>query len=116
MALGLPENVKTRTTRQRVQRFTVNATLRATTNSILFCTELRCPDCRSLFVAEVTDECGSLDKPKVATVEPKLSPALIVEESPVNTPPTVQAKEDDQSIGKYLASLLFYVDQIVENI
>ncbi|XP_023174986.2 serine/threonine-protein kinase 11-interacting protein isoform X2 [Drosophila hydei] len=61
--------------------------------------ELRCPDCRSLFVAEVTDECGSLDKPKVATVEPKLSPALIVEESPVNTPPTVQAKEDDQSIG-----------------
>ncbi|XP_017859865.1 PREDICTED: uncharacterized protein LOC108611635 isoform X1 [Drosophila arizonae] len=60
--------------------------------------ELRCPDCRSLFVAEVNDECGSLDKPKVAAVEPKLSPALIVEESPANTPLSVLSKEDNQSI------------------
>ncbi|XP_030240155.1 uncharacterized protein LOC115562564 isoform X3 [Drosophila navojoa] len=61
--------------------------------------ELRCPDCRSLFVAEVNDECGSLDKPKVAAVEPKLSPALVVEESPVDTPLNVLSKEDNQSIG-----------------
>lgn len=93
----------------------MNTTLRATSNrnSPPF-TELRCPDCRSLFVAEVNDECGSLDKPKVAAVEPKLSPALIVEESPVNTPLSVMSKEDNQSIGKFLASLLFYVDPIME--
>lgn len=69
-----------------------------------------------MFVAEVNDECGSLDKPKVADVDPKPSPALMVEESPVNTPLSVLSKEDNQSIGKFLASLLFYVDQIMENI
>ncbi|XP_030240156.1 uncharacterized protein LOC115562564 isoform X4 [Drosophila navojoa] len=64
--------------------------------------ELRCPDCRSLFVAEVNDECGSLDKPKVAAVEPKLSPALVVEESPVDTPLNVLSKEDNQSSANSL--------------
>ncbi|KAL7740637.1 hypothetical protein ACLKA6_000014 [Drosophila palustris] len=61
--------------------------------------ELRCPDCGSVFVAEVNDESGSLDKPKMSTLEPKLSPALIVEESPVSTPLVLQSKEDNQSIG-----------------
>ncbi|XP_034474830.1 serine/threonine-protein kinase 11-interacting protein isoform X2 [Drosophila innubila] len=61
--------------------------------------ELRCPDCRSVFVAEVNDESGSLDKPKVSAPEPKLSPALIVGESPVSTPLALQSKEDNQSIG-----------------
>ncbi|XP_064553544.1 uncharacterized protein LOC135438914 isoform X3 [Drosophila montana] len=62
--------------------------------------EPRCPDCRSLFVAEVNDDVtGSLDKPKVSSMEPKLSPALIVEESPVDTPLVLQSKEDNQSIG-----------------
>ncbi|EDW63525.2 serine/threonine-protein kinase 11-interacting protein isoform X3 [Drosophila virilis] len=62
--------------------------------------EPRCPDCRSLFVAEVNDDVtGSLDKPKVSSMEPKLSPALIVEESPVSTPLVLQSKEDNQSIG-----------------
>ncbi|ALC38352.1 CG9044 [Drosophila busckii] len=63
-------------------------------------TEPSCPNCRSVFVAEVNDVSGSLDKPK----EPKLSPALIVEESPVDTPLVLQSKEDNQSIGKFLAS------------
>ncbi|XP_017153705.1 serine/threonine-protein kinase 11-interacting protein isoform X1 [Drosophila miranda] len=45
--------------------------------------QLRCPDCRSVHVAEVTDLSTSLDKPSVeVAAEPKLSPALIVEESP----------------------------------
>jgi len=67
-------------------------------------------------VAEVNDESGSLNKPKVSTLEPKLSPALIVEESPVDTPLVLQSKEDNQSIGKFLASLLFYVDEIMLNL
>ncbi|KAH8263490.1 hypothetical protein KR044_009551 [Drosophila immigrans] len=62
--------------------------------------QLRCPDCRSVFVAEVTDEPSSLHRPKEASMEPKLSPALIVDESPVGTPLMVQSKEDNQSIGK----------------
>ncbi|XP_064553545.1 uncharacterized protein LOC135438914 isoform X4 [Drosophila montana] len=65
--------------------------------------EPRCPDCRSLFVAEVNDDVtGSLDKPKVSSMEPKLSPALIVEESPVDTPLVLQSKEDNQSSANSL--------------
>lgn len=60
------------------------------------------------------DATGSLDKPKVSSMEPKLSPALIVEESPVNTPLVLQSKEDNQSIGKFLSSLLYYIEQIME--
>ncbi|KAH8249477.1 hypothetical protein KR032_009916 [Drosophila birchii] len=80
--------------------------------------DLRCPDCRSVYVAEVTDLSTSLDKAslEVAT-EPKISPALIVEEVPaVRQQPvlTVAApsKEDSNSIGKSLASLFFLIDQI----
>ncbi|EDW03021.1 uncharacterized protein LOC6562802 isoform X2 [Drosophila grimshawi] len=61
--------------------------------------ELRCPECRSVYVAEVNDTCEPLDKSKGATVESKLSPALIVEESPINTPLILQCSEDNQSIG-----------------
>ncbi|XP_064553543.1 uncharacterized protein LOC135438914 isoform X2 [Drosophila montana] len=65
--------------------------------------EPRCPDCRSLFVAEVNDDVtGSLDKPKVSSMEPKLSPALIVEESPVDTPLVLQSKEDNQMANSRL--------------
>lgn len=66
--------------------------------NVSFFAELRCPDCRSVFVAEVDELSRSLDKPK----EPKLSPAHIVEESPVNTPLMIQSREDSQSIGKFL--------------
>ncbi|XP_034670094.1 serine/threonine-protein kinase 11-interacting protein isoform X1 [Drosophila subobscura] len=55
--------------------------------------QLRCPDCRSVHVAEVTDLSTSLDKASAMEVaaEPKLSPALIVEEStPVGAPQTTE--------------------------
>ncbi|KAH8377009.1 hypothetical protein KR093_002724 [Drosophila rubida] len=66
--------------------------------------QLRCPDCRSVFVAELNDESSTLEQPKVAAMEPKLSPALIVDESPVGTPVMLQSKEDNQSIGKLIAN------------
>ncbi|XP_030377461.1 serine/threonine-protein kinase 11-interacting protein [Scaptodrosophila lebanonensis] len=67
----------------------------------------RCPDCGSTFIAEVQDESSSLDKPSgknssVAAAQwqpsPNLSPALIVEESPVGTPLVVQRNEENNSI------------------
>ncbi|EDW28251.1 GL19045 [Drosophila persimilis] len=65
--------------------------------------QLRCPDCRSVHVAEVTDLSTSLDKPSVeVAAEPKLSPALIVEESPAMGASPI--KEETNSIGKSLAS------------
>ncbi|KAH8404882.1 hypothetical protein KR222_008971 [Zaprionus bogoriensis] len=63
--------------------------------------ELCCPACRCIYVAEVHDLSGSLDnKPKADQSQTKISPALIVEESPVETPLVLQPKEDNQSIGK----------------
>ncbi|KPU73709.1 uncharacterized protein Dana_GF15590, isoform B [Drosophila ananassae] len=60
---------------------------------------LRCPDCRSVYVTEVTDLSSSMEKPKVEiTPEPKISPALIVEESPVTTPILALNKEENNSI------------------
>ncbi|XP_051859201.1 serine/threonine-protein kinase 11-interacting protein isoform X2 [Drosophila albomicans] len=64
--------------------------------------ELRCPNCSKDFVAEVHDESGSLEKTKGAAMEPKLSPALIVDESPVGTPLMLQSKEDNQMGNKRL--------------
>ncbi|KAH8307860.1 hypothetical protein KR059_001139 [Drosophila kikkawai] len=63
--------------------------------------ELRCPDCRSVYVAEVTDLSTSLDKASLEVAsEPKISPALIVEEVEVRQQPVVAAnKEDNNSIG-----------------
>ncbi|XP_062121357.1 serine/threonine-protein kinase 11-interacting protein isoform X4 [Drosophila sulfurigaster albostrigata] len=58
--------------------------------------ELRCPNCAKDLVAEVHDETGSMEKTKEAAMEPKLSPALIVDESPVGTPLMLQSKEDNQ--------------------
>ncbi|XP_022228812.2 serine/threonine-protein kinase 11-interacting protein isoform X2 [Drosophila obscura] len=61
--------------------------------------QLRCPDCHSVHVAEVTDLSTSLDKaaPVELAAEPKLSPALIVEESPPVG--AAQIKEETNSIG-----------------
>ncbi|XP_017099234.2 serine/threonine-protein kinase 11-interacting protein isoform X1 [Drosophila bipectinata] len=61
---------------------------------------LRCPDCRSVYVTEVTDLSASMEKPKVEIPpEPKISPALIVEESPpVTTPILALNKEENNSI------------------
>ncbi|KAH8281398.1 hypothetical protein KR054_000301 [Drosophila jambulina] len=72
--------------------------------------DLRCPDCRSVYVAEVTDLSTSLDKASLEVAsEPKISPALIVEEVAVRQQPS---KEDNNSIGKSLASLIFLINQI----
>ncbi|XP_017120519.1 serine/threonine-protein kinase 11-interacting protein isoform X1 [Drosophila elegans] len=61
--------------------------------------DLRCPDCRSVYVAEVTELSTSLDKPSGEVVaEPKLSPAMIVEESPVETFVGTMNKEESNSI------------------
>ncbi|XP_020810533.1 uncharacterized protein LOC110185865 isoform X1 [Drosophila serrata] len=65
--------------------------------------DLRCPDCRSVYVAEVTDLSTSLDKASLEVAsEPKISPALIVEEMAVRQQPIVAAtaasKEDSNSI------------------
>ncbi|KAH8255673.1 hypothetical protein KR038_008440 [Drosophila bunnanda] len=67
--------------------------------------DLRCPDCRSVYVAEVTDLSTSLDKASLEVAsEPKISPALIVEEVVVRQQPvvatTAASKEDSNSIGK----------------
>ncbi|EDV57921.2 uncharacterized protein Dere_GG25106, isoform B [Drosophila erecta] len=62
--------------------------------------ELRCPDCRSVYVAEVTELSSSLTKPSGEVVaEPKLSPAMIVEESPVEAFAEATNKEESNSIG-----------------
>ncbi|XP_043662110.1 serine/threonine-protein kinase 11-interacting protein isoform X1 [Drosophila teissieri] len=62
--------------------------------------ELRCPDCRSVYVAEVTELSSSLTKPTGEVVtEPKLSPAMIVEESPVEAFAVPTNKEESNSIG-----------------
>ncbi|KMY88406.1 serine/threonine-protein kinase 11-interacting protein isoform X1 [Drosophila simulans] len=61
--------------------------------------ELRCPDCRSVYVAEVTELSSSLSKPSgEVVVEPKLSPAMIVEESPVEELAAATNKEESNSI------------------
>ncbi|XP_043662112.1 serine/threonine-protein kinase 11-interacting protein isoform X2 [Drosophila teissieri] len=61
--------------------------------------ELRCPDCRSVYVAEVTELSSSLTKPTGEVVtEPKLSPAMIVEESPVEAFAVPTNKEESNSI------------------
>ncbi|KRJ98067.1 serine/threonine-protein kinase 11-interacting protein isoform X1 [Drosophila yakuba] len=61
--------------------------------------ELRCPDCRSVYVAEVTELSSSLTKPSGEVVaEPKLSPAMIVEESPVEAFSGATNKEESNSI------------------
>ncbi|XP_062121355.1 serine/threonine-protein kinase 11-interacting protein isoform X2 [Drosophila sulfurigaster albostrigata] len=67
--------------------------------------ELRCPNCAKDLVAEVHDETGSMEKTKEAAMEPKLSPALIVDESPVGTPLMLQSKEDNQMGNKRLFAI-----------
>uniref|UniRef100_A0A6P4EPI0 Serine/threonine-protein kinase 11-interacting protein n=1 Tax=Drosophila rhopaloa TaxID=1041015 RepID=A0A6P4EPI0_DRORH len=61
--------------------------------------DLRCPDCRSEYVAEVTELSTSLNKPSGEVVaEPKLSPAMIVEELPVDPYVKTINKEESNSI------------------
>ncbi|XP_017041284.1 serine/threonine-protein kinase 11-interacting protein isoform X2 [Drosophila ficusphila] len=62
--------------------------------------DVRCPDCRSVYVAEVTELSTSLNKPSVErAAEPKLSPAMIVDESPVDLSVGTISKEENNSIG-----------------
>ncbi|XP_039948966.1 uncharacterized protein LOC120767218 isoform X2 [Bactrocera tryoni] len=66
---------------------------------------IHCPDCKSSFVAEIHD----IPKPPLEAAAEKLSPAAIVEETPIyaNTPPKVASKatanidvaNDTNSIG-----------------
>ncbi|KAH8342734.1 hypothetical protein KR084_003187 [Drosophila pseudotakahashii] len=66
--------------------------------------DLRCPDCRSVYVAEVTELSSSLTKPSEDdAAEPKLSPAMIVEETSVEALMGTTVKEESNSIGKSLA-------------
>ncbi|XP_070070696.1 serine/threonine-protein kinase 11-interacting protein isoform X2 [Drosophila takahashii] len=61
--------------------------------------DLRCPDCRSVYVAEVTELSSSLTKPSGNdAAEPKLSPAMIVEEISVETTIGTAIKEESNSI------------------
>ncbi|XP_017063010.2 serine/threonine-protein kinase 11-interacting protein isoform X2 [Drosophila eugracilis] len=62
--------------------------------------DLRCPECRSVYVAEVTELSSSLTKPSGEVVaEPKLSPAMIMEESPMESFTGPTNKEENNSIG-----------------
>ncbi|KAH8297884.1 hypothetical protein KR018_000081 [Drosophila ironensis] len=66
---------------------------------------VRCPDCNSVYVAEVSNLSTSVDKPlPEVAMEPKISPALIVEESPAAVSSVPVAKEDNNSIGKSLST------------
>lgn len=69
-----------------------------------FFLEIRCPDCKSKFVAEIHDIPKSLEKASGLTA--KLSPAAIVEELPAFVAPLnvqdavdVEVAEDSNSIG-----------------
>lgn len=74
-----------------------------------FISEIRCPDCKSSFVAEIHDIPKSLEK---ANLVDKLSPASIVEELPTSIVPltlqqpltslsnSIEVAEETNSIGK----------------
>lgn len=79
---------------------------------MLYYTGIHCPDCKSSFVAEIHD----IPKPPIEAAAEKLSPAAIVEETPIyaNTPPKVASQttanidvaNDANSIGKSIACVL----------
>uniref|UniRef100_A0A1I8PNH6 Uncharacterized protein n=1 Tax=Stomoxys calcitrans TaxID=35570 RepID=A0A1I8PNH6_STOCA len=62
--------------------------------------DIRCPDCKSTFVAELHEIPKSLEKRTTLTLMDKLSPASIVEELPSSVIPLHIQDGDSNSIGK----------------
>ncbi|XP_075149395.1 uncharacterized protein LOC142223398 isoform X2 [Haematobia irritans] len=61
--------------------------------------DIRCPDCKSTFIAEIHEIPKSLEKAATTSLVDKLSPASIVEELPANIVPLSIQDADSNSIG-----------------